>query len=362
MKKLIAGIVTLMIVIIAASSAFAAAADIQFSGYTWFRYTSLAQRFSDKNYDTSKMSVEKLYLTWTMKYSDSLNGNITLDLPMKSGNTANSDWTTIVKFAYVDVRQAVPNFGVVRVGVQPMNFCMIDKWSYPLIEKSVEDVNGLISSADLGVSVLGPLPGFLRLPDGWADYSFLATNGNGFAKPTGTDSNIATCARFNAKVAPGLSLSISQYTSQMSSGDAYARAGINAQKSFSGVAANYFVGPFWLMGEWITGKLPNATTSNSTNISASSLLFQYTLNDKWNFIARTDLYNPNTDLPGGSALNSTNAPQTRIMYGINYQWFQDLLLQVNYEELACKDGPDKTTDPNARATSDCVLVQLKWSY
>jgi hypothetical protein len=288
-----------------------------------------------------------------MKYDDNIEGRVTLDLPMKSGNTANSDWNTVVKFAYLDLKQLMPNDSFIRLGVQPVYFSMIDKWDYLFIEKSLEDVCGLLNSADLGVSLQGSLP--------WVtgDYQIAAYNGNGSAKACETDNNAA--ANFSASITllPGLSIRESLYTANISSGDAYAREGIYAEKYFAATSLNYYFGPFWLMGELIDGKKPNSTYSDYTNITANSMLLMYTFNDQVQLGARQDIYDPDIDKP---STNTSDSRQTRTIFGINYKCFKDILAQLNFEELSYEGGRDARTDTKPRTVDDYVILQLKWSY
>ena len=337
-----------------ASFCFAAATDIQFSGYTWFRETGTTAQYSDARNDTSKASIERAYLRWKLKYQDNMEGNITLDIPMKSGNTANSDWTTIVKFAYVDIKDLLPEKGYLRIGVQPVYFAMIDKWEYPFIFKCLEDQAGLLTSADLGISLQGT---FLK---GLADYQLAAFGGNGFAKPTETDNNAATDISVGLYPISGLSIRGSLYNSVVSSGDAYAKEGIQAGKWFNGIAVNYYLGPVWLMWEGVEGMNPNSLKSDSYKISGNSKLLMWTIDDKWALGIREDIFNPdvNNDIKSDDIKDSS---QDRMIYAVNYKWLKDLLLQLNYSVLRY-DGGNQDHSATARYTEYQTLLQLKWSY
>jgi hypothetical protein len=352
MKRTI--LLILLFVFIRAPLCFAAATDIQFYGYTWFRETGTVAQYSDTRNDTSKASIERLYLRWKLKYEDNLEGNLTLDVPMKSGNTANSDWTTNVKYAYVDVKNLLPEKGFMRIGVQPVYFAMIDKWEYPLVYKSLEDQLGLLSSADLGLSLQGTFLG------GLADYQLAAFGGNGYAKPTETDSNTATDISMTMYPVPGLSIRGSLYNSVVSTGDAMAKEGVSAGKWYNGVAVNYYLGPLWFMWEGIEGMKPNSAMSDSFKVSGNSKLVLWNVNDLWAVAVREDIYNPdvNNEI---LANNITDSVQDRMIYGVNYKWFKDLLLQLNYSVLKY-DGGNQDLANNARYTEYQTVLQLKWSY
>lgn len=344
----------LLFVFFCAPLCFAAATDIQFYGYTWFRETGTTAQYADTLNDTSKASVERSYLRWKLKYENDIEGNITLDIPMKSGNSANSDWTTMVKAAYVDVKNLFPEKGLLRVGVQPLYFAMIDKWEYPMVYKCLEDQLGLISSADLGVSLQGLIPG------GFTDYQIAAFGGNGYAKPTETDNNVATDLSMTMFPISGLSVRTSFYNSVVSTSDAMAKEGVQAGKWFNGVAVNYYAGPMWLMWEGIEGMNPNSAKNDSYKVSGNSKMVLWNINDLWAVAVREDIYNPdvNNEI---LANNTTDSAQDRMIYGVNYKWFKDLLLQLNYSVLKY-DGGNQDYAGSARYTEYQTIMQMKWSY
>lgn len=352
MKKQI--VLSLLAIFVYTPSCFASANEVQFYGYTWFRETGTVSQYSDTRNDTSKASVERTYLRWKLKYENNIEGNVTLDIPMKSGNTANSDWTTLLKYAYVDVKNIYPEGGFLRIGVQPVYFAMLDKWEYPMVYKPLEDQLGLLSSADLGVSVQGLIPG------GLGDYQVAALGGNGYSKPTETDNNTAIDISLNLTPIAGLSVRGSLYNSVVSSGDAYAKEGIQAGKWFNGVAVNYYAGPLWFMWEGIEGMNPNSLKSDSFKISGNSKMVMWNIDETWALGIREDIYNP--DVNNEIASNDIkDSAQDRRIYGVNYKWLKDLLVQVNYSKLTY-DGGNQSYAANARYTEYQTIAQLKWSF
>jgi hypothetical protein len=333
---------------------FAAATDIQFYGYAWFRETGTVAQYSDTRNDTSKASVERTYLRWKLKYADNIEGNITLDIPMKSGSTANSDWNTLVKFAYVDIKDIMPEKGFLRIGVQPIYFAMMDKWEYPMIYKPLEDQLGLLSSADLGISLQGNLLG------GLADYQVAAFGGNGYAKPTETDNNTATNVSMAIYPIAGLSIRGSLYNSVVSTSDAMAKEGVQAGKWFNGVSFNYNIGQISLMWEGIEGMTPNSAKNDSYKVSGNSKMVMWVIDEKWALAVREDIYNPdvNNDIKSNDIKDSS---QDRMIYGVNYKWMKDLLVQLNYSKLMY-DGGAQDLANNARYTEYQTIMQLKWSF
>ena len=338
------------------SSCWGAAASTTFYGYTWFRETGTSDHFNDTDNNTSKASIERTYLRWKLSYEDNIEGNITLDIPMKAGNTANSDWTTLVKNAYVDVKNQLPLDTSIRIGQQPVYFAMIDKWEYPIIYKNLEDNLGLLSSADLGIGLLGVIPG------GWGDFQLATYGGNGYAKPTDTDNNAATCASVNLIPIPGLSVRGSIYNSEVASGDSYAKNGVVTGKWYNGLAVNYYVGPLWFMWEGVEGMKPKSDFSDSLKVSGNSKMVGWNINEQWQVLVREDIYDPDVDNKLRGTDNKTNSKTDQMMYGINYQWFADLKLQLDYSNLKYEGGIQDSTVSNARYEESQTVMQAVFSF
>jgi len=355
MKKIVILSLAVMILAVFAPSVFAAATDIQFYGYTWFRETGNNKVYANDQTNTAKLSVERTYLRWKLKYEDNLEGNLTLDIPMKSGNTTNSDWTTLVKYAYVDVKNVLPEDGFARIGVQPVYFAMLDKWEYPMVYKPLEDNLGLLSSADLGFSLQGTILG------GLADYQAGVFGGNGYSKPTETDNNLATDLSMTVYPVPGLSIRGSLYNSTVSTNDSMAKEGLSAGKWFNGAAVNYYAGPLWFMWEGVEGFKPNSTATDSFKVSGNSKMVMWTVNDRWDLGIREDIYDPDVENKISGDNTSTSA-QDMMIYGLNYHWAEDLLVQLNYSKLSYDGGNQKSSVSSARYTQYESILQVKWSY
>jgi hypothetical protein len=199
------------------------------------------------------------------------------------------------------------------------------------------------------------------LPEGMGDCQIAAYNGNGYAKPSETDNNAATDISLNLTPISGLSVRGSVYNSQVSSGDAFARDGIQAGKWFNGVTVNYVTGPLWFMWEGIEGMNPNSTKSDSCKVSGNSKLVMWNVNEQWALALREDIYDPDVSNDLAGTNNLSNSKQDRMIYGVNYKWLKDLLVQVNYSKLMY-DGGNQSYASGARFTEYQTTLQLKWSY
>jgi len=179
-----------------------------FYGYQWLRYDYQVYGGSygpatdaGGNDSDNTFSIPRTYLRWKMSDPTAgYEGNLTLDINNtdsgeNSGKnwskdlpgaitTGSIDWAIWVKNAYVDFTN-IPLLSnidaLVRVGQQNVYFGTIDTWTYPTIEKSIEDKNGVISSADQGISLVGKI-------GGWGGYEAAVYNGTGY-KTIADDSN-----------------------------------------------------------------------------------------------------------------------------------------------------------------------------
>jgi hypothetical protein len=173
MKKL-----TIMMVFaaFAATSLFALnKGETEIENDGWFRYVAGAKAFDFKNPTRSDFNLERGYIRLSHQWTTALFSKMTVDV---FGSSAYADGATIrLKEAYVDWTLPV-SFLDVRLtpGLQKHYFGLIYSWDYTHLEKSLADKEGIISSADYGVT----LNGFL--PKGLGEFQVGAYNGEGYKK------------------------------------------------------------------------------------------------------------------------------------------------------------------------------------
>ncbi len=156
-------------------------ADAPVYGFFFFRYTYDNPLHPDtmKGKDhNNAFSIERGYLRWKTSTKPVLVSG-TIDLTMKAKATNASDWNVRLKYAQADwylpyVDQVLPD-GRLILGLQKVYFGITDIWEYPLIEKSLEDAQGKIHSADLGLGFTG------FLPSGYGDFAIQVFNGTGYS-------------------------------------------------------------------------------------------------------------------------------------------------------------------------------------
>jgi Phosphate-selective porin O and P len=112
----------------------------------------------------------------------------------------------------------------------------------------------------------------------------------------------------------------------------------------------------------VEGMKPNSTMSDSDKVSGNSKMVLWNVVDKWQVAVREDIYDPdvNNDLRGTD--NLTNSKQDKMMYGVNYQWFADLKLQLDYSNLKYDGGVQASTVKNARYEESQTVLQAVWSF
>lgn len=175
MKKTIT-LLSLLVIVLVADSVFPAETSVKGTIYsTWM----LNKTSGADNYNA--FTIDRAYLGAESKLSDYTNLRITFDIRPErfstpATNVVDSDGDTvkipamtaysgypiILKYAYADWKiKPVAQYFKIRFGLQPTMYLnyMDGIWNRRYIERNVEDLNGWLSTADLGLSfnfTLGP--------------------------------------------------------------------------------------------------------------------------------------------------------------------------------------------------------------
>jgi hypothetical protein len=168
MKKTIT-LLSLLVIVMGASSAFAAETSVKGTVYsTWM----LNQTDGADNYNA--FTIDRAYFGAESKLSDYTNLRITFDIRPERFSTsetkvvdsggdtvkiptlsAYSGYPIILKYAYADWKiKPVAEYFNIRFGLQPTMYAnyMEGIWNRRYIEKNLGDLNGWLSTSDLGLS------------------------------------------------------------------------------------------------------------------------------------------------------------------------------------------------------------------
>ncbi len=301
-------------------------------GYFWLRYTyDNLTAPADVTNNQNFFSIERGYIRWkTATAPVSVSG--TVDVTMKAKATSASDWNIRLKYAQADwllpyVSTRLPDTKL-TLGVQKVNFGIMELWEYPVIEKSIEEVAGKMNSADLGLGLGG------LLPSGYGDFAFQVFNGNGYTKVTEDNAKKAFCGNLSMLPVPGIMLKGSYWKNTVGPDSML----VKADRYAGAIKLSY--GPAVVMGEYFGSR-----DGDVTGIGYMSLL-EVALNSAFSLLGRYDIWDGDKD---------TDDDAYRIMIGgINCEVSSVLLVQLNYQR---KQHEDTTQEDE-----DKVMLQFKYSY
>ena len=333
-------------------------ADAPIYGYFWLRYTyDYLMNPDTTSVHANAFSIERGYIRWKSTTAPvSFSG--TIDISQKSGVTKESDWNVRLKYAQADwllpyIGKIIPDMKLI-LGLQKVYFGMTDLWEYPLIEKSLEDAEKKINSADLGVGLNGLIPG------GYGDFALQVFNGNGYSKPTETDINKAFCA--NAALVPpviipklGVMLKGSYWT-ELNPTKYYSAAdsetlSVNLDKNRLAGVLQLKYGPVTLIGEYLL--IQDGKTPDNSIIDGQGYLFfgEIALNNYISILGRYDMWDKNvSDTTSSAQIDAYD----NIIAGVNYKISDAFLLQFNYQL--------RTYEDIAKAKTDKFMIQCKYSF
>lgn len=317
-------------------------ANADIYGYFWTRYTFENPTTPEVDENEHYFSIERGYVRWKTKTSP-VSVAATIDIAMKSNATNASDWNIRLKYAHANwtipgISQTLPDFKAI-IGLQKTYFGVIDKWEYHIIEKSLEDTEKKINSAELGVAFWG------YLPDGFGTIAAGVYNGNGYSHAV--ENNQWKDLSFDLAVIP-----FSGVTVKGSAWIGKENAVIDTLGTTEEVTENRFAGvlelqrgPLTITGEYLY--FMDGVYNADDIVGWGAMGFaEYFLSDYVSLLGRYDYYDPD---------NATdNNAHSRIIGGVNWQVSDHLLWQNNYQIEMYED--------DARDAEDKVMVQLKYSY
>ena len=335
-KVLVILILTLMIV-------GSLQAETKFKMELWNRWT---YQMSDGEVTNNEMALKRGYFRLEPKFNEDIKGRFNLDFFSDDDNKVADGAGLKIKYAYLDFNNLLPiKDSKLTVGLMQTYFGTIYEWSYPTIEGDPSDIYKFVSSTDFGFGVSG------KIPNEYGSYNLAIYNGEGYKKVGGninTDMNYLANLRINP--ISGVTLGASYMFRSEKNSDADDREECNL---IAGIGKFAF-GNFTLLAEYLqkVESAPNVDNLDDVTTSVISILPVYKINDKFELLARYDIYDPNIDVD--------NDVENIIIAGLNYHIMRDannapkLFVQTNY----------KITQYEADNEEDVqeILVQLRWIF
>lgn len=303
----------------------------QFKAYTWFRYTVKAEgNFTEL--DESYFGLERGYLRWEHAFTDKIKCRVNVDI-FSSDKEADPHGAGLkLKYGYVDFKGIIPE-GKITVGLQKPYFGTIYDWKYVTVEKSLEDKEKIVSSADYGITLN------TDISEGMGEWQLGIYNGEGYKK---CKSNVDKYPAFTGNVRfipiPGLTIGGSLLYEKKEASKRFLMAGVCR------VARR----PIDCWGELIM------TKTGKPEITGFGVMIMpvLKLNPNFELVGRVDYWDENIDKEKDS--------HYRMIGGFNYYIVKrkkgkpGVMLQVNYERKQYED-------PNKEAENE-FLMQLRWEF
>ena len=335
-KVLVISILTLMII-------GSLQAETKFKMELWNRWT---YQMTDGEVTKNEMALKRGYFRLEPKFSEDIKGRFNIDFFSDDDNKVADGAGLKIKYAYLDFNNFLPiKDSKLTVGLMQTYFGTIYEWSYPTIEGDPSDIYKFVSSTDFGFGVSG------IIPNEFGSYNLAIYNGEGYknvGKNINTDMNYAANLRISAinNVILGGSY---MFRSEKDS-DADDREEYNLMVGIG----KFAFGNFTLLAEYLqkVESAPNVDNLDDVTTTVISILPVYKINDKFELLARYDIYDPNID--------RDNDVENTIIAGLNYHIMRDannapkLFVQTNY----------KITQYEADNEVDVqeILVQLRWIF
>ncbi|GEM_PF-767689 len=348
----------------------------KFYGYQWLRYTDII--YGADIQGESGLSIPRTYLRWGMEDKEAgWKAALTLDINHVKGGQdvatssattgatdADGSGTTVTtththtyekakgkidfsiwpKYAYVDFSK-IPLLkdmqAKLRVGLQKNYFGTVELWEYPVIEKDINDLRKVISSADMGLALLG------ELPEGYGSYELAIHNGNGYKN---LETNVEKQYTASLMVIPLTGLTLrGSYMLNNSASHGTAAKTKRATAALAQYKSYLFI-PVELWGEYVVVTDQAHAGSGKSGCAVGYMLFgQFDIMEKMNIVLRYDNWNPDTYV----VKDEVNL----YVAGINIKINNNNLLQLNYQlEQPQFGGYASTKHINT------FMTQLKWSW
>ncbi|OGC11126.1 hypothetical protein A3K48_01150 [candidate division WOR-1 bacterium RIFOXYA12_FULL_52_29] len=308
--------------------------DVKVSGVIFFHWQKYTQNAGSSNYN--QFDVSRAYLDFKKKLVDDASARVTLDVrrldTSSTGTDPNKKTQNLfdyLKYAYVEKPVTVP------AALQPVPFTLTAKiglqhtawidWADKLlnarfIAKTLLDNEGVMSSSDFGLGVLGKVS-----VSGFPEVEYHATllNGAGYSKPE-SDARKDLGLRLNSNVYSNDTLGSVIVGLFGNAAGIKTDASMDSHTKKQAVALLGLKNSIYSVGlEYLYG----------TNISGYSLGGTFIINPGWTILARLDNYDPSR--------SAVNNEISRSIYGLIYDWSKDVRLAADFQ--SAKTGTGATT-------------------
>lgn len=325
-------------------------AETKVSMELWNRWT---YETIDGDVQQNSLSLKRGYFRLEPVFSSKIKGRFNLDF--FSSDVFPDGVGMKLKYAYLDFSELIPLKDTkITIGLMKTYFGTIYDWNYTTIEKDPSDKYKFVSSTDYGMGLSG------YLPNGFGTYDVAVYNGEGYKK-TGSDLNKDMNFVGNIRVIPIVGVTIggsymmkTAKDSQIDDGTGNMIDNLDREEysMMAGVGKVAF-GHVSVSAQYLNKvkSMPNDDTKDDVTTSVISVMPVFKASDKFDIVARYDIYDPNTD--------TDDDGENTLVVGANYNIIRDaknhptLFVQANYETTTFEDKSD---------AENTIMVQLRWLF
>ena len=335
---------TLLIVIISVLAFGIINAETKLKMEIWNRWTYAME---DGEVTKNEMAVKRGYFRLEPKFGNNIKGRFNVDF---FSDDINDGVGIKMKYAYLDFSNMLPiKDSKFTVGLMKTYFGTIYDWDYTTIDKDPSDKYKFVSSTDYGMGISG------YLPNGFGTYALAAYNGEGYKKTAGDiNKDMNFVGNIRVTPIPGITVGGSYMMKTKNDKDEIDDGGALIREDaqmIAGVTKLAF-GPFSLLGQYLIKTVSYEADLEDVTETVISLMPVFKVSNSFDFIARYDINDPNT--------NQDNDVETYITAGFNYHILRDsknspkLFVQTNFEVM-------QPEDENENSESE-LAVQLRWIF
>lgn len=309
----------------------------------WNRYTA---DLNGTEITKSYFSLERGYLGIEPTFSEKIKGRFTLDF--FSSDKFEDGVGIKLKYAYLDFAMPVSDMSL-QAGLIKTYFGTIYDWSYVTIQKSFDDKEKTVSSADYGISATG------LLPAGFGEYAISLYNGEGYNK-AGGDIDANPAFAFNLRLIPltGITLGGSVlYEDHSLIADADSTVSDTVRMVYTGMGRVAF-GPVDILAQYAAKDMDGSLGAGFMVMPVVKIGRIVSAVDM-ELVGRYDSYDKNTDAA------ETDDSYSRIVAGFNWNIFKNpddgkpmVFVQTNWERTMYED--------TSKDAADNVAVQLRYLF
>lgn len=350
MKKLY-GLSLFVILFASISYAQNIADKFKFSGLMFGDYFYNVNNVDGNQQNLNGFQFRRIYFTTDITAAESFDGRFRLETDQSANsNTGGGKLGVMVKDAYLKWKGIFSGSDMI-FGLSPTPAFDVSEnaWGYRSLEKTIMDLNGIVSSRDLGVDLKGKITG-----DGAVNY--WVKIGNNSSNGPESDKYKRYYGLLQFKPVEGLQATLYyDYAAKADVNDSFEKTTKPNNAYVAALFLNYQMKSDFALGfEGFTRSIQNNYKTTGALMDQSSMGLSFwawvSLSDQFRLVARYDSYDPNTDVD--------NDKTTLFLAGLDYKVAKNVSVIPNVEIFT----PEKVTNTNGSSASSNLQARVTFAF